>query len=164
MKIQILLDWPCSGEPKMTPSSGFFQHLASNSDFFFTIGKKIETKKLRILKKLRVIPAKKLRLSEALCNVPGPKNWDYRRPYLVSSVQKNSEYEKTQNWAQKTQLVGGSGLQGPPKIWWKKSLHSLYTHIPDSSLWKVFNTQKSCVSWPYYACNPNHAQFMLKKV
>ena len=62
--------------------------------FFFTIGKKTETKKLRILKKLRVIPAKKLRLSEALCNVPGPKNWDYRRPYLVSSVQKNSEYEK----------------------------------------------------------------------
>ena len=64
------------------------------SGFFFTIGKKTETKKLRILKKLRVIPAKKLRLSEALCNVPGPKNWDYRRPYLVSSAQKNSEYEK----------------------------------------------------------------------
>ena len=42
--------------------------------FFFTVGKKTEAKKLRILKKLRVIPAKKLRLSEALCNVPGPKN------------------------------------------------------------------------------------------
>ena len=45
-----------------------------STGFFFTIGKKTETKKLRILKKLRVIPAKKLRLSEALCIVPGPKN------------------------------------------------------------------------------------------
>ena len=70
------------------------KNYVANSGFFFTIGKKTETKKLRILKKLRVIPAKKLRLSEALCNVPGPKNWDYRRPYLVSSAQKNSEYEK----------------------------------------------------------------------
>ena len=71
-----------------------YAFLCLSSGFFFTIGKKTETKKLRILKKLRVIPAKKLRLSEALCNVPGPKNWDYRRPYLVSSAQKNSEYEK----------------------------------------------------------------------
>ena len=55
-----------------TISSG--KRATAEPGFFFTTGKKTETKKLRILKKLRVIPAKKLRLSEALCNVPGPKN------------------------------------------------------------------------------------------
>ena len=51
-----------------------FQKDNTRAGFFSPSGKKLRPKKLRILKKLRVIPAKKLRLSEALCIVPGPKN------------------------------------------------------------------------------------------
>ena len=89
---------------------------------FFTIGKKTETKKLRILKKLRVIPAKKLRLLEALCNVPGPKNWYYRRPYLVSSAQKNSEYEKNSKLSTKNSACRRVGPTRSSKKLVKKSL------------------------------------------
>ena len=37
------------------------------------------------------------------------------RPYVVSLAQKTQIMKNTENWGQKTQITGGSGLQGPTK-------------------------------------------------